>query len=265
MRIGDVRELGRALVGGDHQVGIVAVVAHDRGRRDHLAADHVVGDVEQRTDERAIALGSLGLRLVAAGGQAARHEAALGADRHDHGVLDVLRLHQAEDLGAEVLTAVRPAQAAARDAPHAQVHALDARRMHEDLVHRLRQRHFRDPARIELQRQVGLRRAVRARLEVIGAQRRVDRGQERAQDAVVVDARDAREQPVERAPLRGLGAPPLARLQGRVEARDEQLQRACRRRRRCSRAPLPCRPATAACRAGRTSARRSAAPSPRAR
>jgi hypothetical protein len=39
----------------------------------------------------------------AAGGQAAWDEAALGADRHDDGVLDLLRLHEAEHFGAEIL------------------------------------------------------------------------------------------------------------------------------------------------------------------
>ena len=47
--------------------------------------------------------------------RALEHEPALRADRHDHRVLDHLRLHQAEDLGAVVLEPVRPADAAARD------------------------------------------------------------------------------------------------------------------------------------------------------
>jgi hypothetical protein len=54
-------------------------------------------------------------------------EAALGAGRHDHRVLDQLRLHQAEDLGAEIVAPVGPAQAAAGDRAAAQVDALDAR------------------------------------------------------------------------------------------------------------------------------------------
>jgi hypothetical protein len=50
------------------------------------------------------------------------------------GVLHHLRLHQAEHFRAEVLAAVRPAQAAARDRAEAQVHALDEGRVHEDLA-----------------------------------------------------------------------------------------------------------------------------------
>ena len=47
--------------------------------------------------------------------QCLRQEAALGAGRHDDRVLDLLRLAEAQHLGAEVLGAVRPADAAARD------------------------------------------------------------------------------------------------------------------------------------------------------
>ena len=81
-----------------------------------------------------------------------RHEAALGADRHDHGVLDLLRLDQAEDFGAEILRPVGPADAAARDLAEAQVHAFDARRIDEDLVERPRQRQAVDLAAVELDR-----------------------------------------------------------------------------------------------------------------
>jgi hypothetical protein len=45
--VGQVRERRRALVGGDDEVGIVAVVADDVGRRLDLAEAEVVGDVEQ--------------------------------------------------------------------------------------------------------------------------------------------------------------------------------------------------------------------------
>jgi len=51
-------------------------------------------------------------RLEGGGSRLARSR--LGADRHDDGILDLLRLDQAEDLGAEILRPVGPAQAAAR-------------------------------------------------------------------------------------------------------------------------------------------------------
>jgi hypothetical protein len=114
--VGDVRERGRPLVGGDHQVRIVAVVAHNPLRSHHLVAGVVVGQVEETREERAIAGDSLGdLRLApAADRRPLDHEAALGADRDDQRVLDHLRLHQPEDLGAEVLATIRPPQPAAR-------------------------------------------------------------------------------------------------------------------------------------------------------
>ena len=90
-------------------------------------------------DEGLVAGDALGQPGVAVGGRVGQllgDEAALGADRHDHGVLHHLRLDQAEDLGAEVLAPVGPAQTAARDLAEAQVHALDPRRVHPDLVRR---------------------------------------------------------------------------------------------------------------------------------
>ena len=99
-------------------------------------------------------------------------EAALGADRHDQRVLDHLRLHQPEDLGAEVLAPVRPAHPAARDPAAAQVHALDARRVDEDLELRPRQRQHRDLRRVELERQVRVRLPSAPCLEVVGPQDR---------------------------------------------------------------------------------------------
>ena len=141
--VGDVGERGRALVGGDDQVGIVAVVADDVVRRHDLALDQVVGDVEQAVDEHAVAgdaLGQLGI-AIAADRRALDEEAALRADRHDDRVLDHLRLDQTQHFGAEILAAVRPAQAAARDRAEAQVDAFHARRVDEDFAvrHRLGQ------------------------------------------------------------------------------------------------------------------------------
>ena len=45
--VGQVGERGRALVGRHHQIGVVAVVGPHRRRMDDLAADDVVGQVEQ--------------------------------------------------------------------------------------------------------------------------------------------------------------------------------------------------------------------------
>ena len=67
MRIRDIRERRRALVGGDDEVRIVVVAEHARRRR-YGAVDDVVGDVEQAADERLIARDALALdRLAVAG------------------------------------------------------------------------------------------------------------------------------------------------------------------------------------------------------
>ena len=134
--VGDVGEGRRALVRGDHQVGIVLVVADHVGRRHHFAFLEVVGDVEQAGNEDPVAGDRLGLDLVAATAkrQAARDEAALGADRHDHRVLHLLGLDRAEHLGAEVSSRSDQRKPPASHLAAAQVHALDARRIDEDLV-----------------------------------------------------------------------------------------------------------------------------------
>src|SRR5690606_24341675 len=139
--VGDVGEGRGALVGGDHQAAVVAVVAHHVPRGHRHAVDEVVGEVEQAGDEHAIARDALGLvRLAVHRGVAGRcgrtldDEPALRAHRHDHRVLHRLRLDQAEHLGAEVLPAVRPAQTTTGDGTEPQVHTFDPRRADEDLV-----------------------------------------------------------------------------------------------------------------------------------
>ena len=190
-RVGDVGEGRGALVRGDHQVGVVAVQAHDVCRRHHGLAvgvgDQVVGDLQQRADEDAVG----GLALFHPGAavdgrvrQLLGEEAALGAGRHDHGVLDHLRLDQAQDLGAEVVAAVRPAQAATGDLAEAQVHALDARGADPDLVLGARERRTVDLARHQLE---GQRRGIGV---VVGAQRRLDDVHEAAQQLVGIQRRD---------------------------------------------------------------------------
>ena len=68
-------------------------------------------------------------------------------DRDDDGVLDHLRLHQAEDLGAEVVVPIAPAEAAARDLAAAQVNAFQLARVDVDLEQRARGDHALDAAR----------------------------------------------------------------------------------------------------------------------
>ena len=223
-RVGDVGEGGGALVGRDHEVGIVLVVAHHARRRHDLLADPVVGDVEHAAHQGLVAGHDLGVQggAVAAPGRLLDHEAALGADRHDHAVLDHLRLHQAQHLGPKVLAPVRPADAAARDLAAAQMHALHARRVDEDLVGRVRQRHVGHRRRLELEREIGLvRRALGTRLIEVGAQHGADQAQIAPQDAVLVEIGD-RVQALADAGDEALhlGRPIAAQV--RIEARREQ-------------------------------------------
>src|SRR6185436_11257325 len=97
-------------------------------------------------------------------------EAALGADRHDDRVLYHLRLHQAEDLGAEILAPVGPADAAARDAAAAQMHALHARAVDPDLDQRTGRRQLVELAAVELERDPVLDQTLSVALPEIGAQ-----------------------------------------------------------------------------------------------
>src|SRR4029079_3725328 len=121
--------------------------------RDHALRAEIVGDVEQGGDEQLVrrrALGHYGFPRTSLR-QLLRHKATFGTDRHDNGVLHLLRLDQSEDLGAEVLWPIRPADAPARDLAKAQMDPLDPGRVHEDFVERARGRHTLERTAPELQ------------------------------------------------------------------------------------------------------------------
>ena len=153
--VGRVGERRGALVGRHHQIRVVAVPPDHARRRHHLVVDDVVGHVEHRRDERLVAGQHLGLvRLTVGGvGQALAHEAALGPGGDDDRVLDLLRLDQAEHLGAEVLEPVRPAQPAARHPAETQVHRFQPGRVDEDLELGPRRGEPGHAARVELEHQ----------------------------------------------------------------------------------------------------------------
>ena len=138
--VGVVRERRRALVGSDHEIRVVRVVSFHLWRRDDLLADAVVGNVEQSAQIILVAGDSflhvgLALRRRRC---ALEYETALRSDRNDDSVLDHLRLDQSQDLGTEIFGPVRPAQSASRRFAAAQMHTLEARRVHKNLEHRLR-------------------------------------------------------------------------------------------------------------------------------
>ena len=68
--VGKIGEAGGALVGGNHQIGVVAVVSDDIRRRydamsSRLLRDNVVGKVEQTADQRLVTFDRFGPQLVA--------------------------------------------------------------------------------------------------------------------------------------------------------------------------------------------------------
>ena len=82
------------------------------------------------------------------------HEAALGPGRDDDRVLHLLGLGQPQDLGAEVLPPVRPAQPATGHGREPQVHGLQPRRVDERLEPRPWVGQFRHGGGIQLEHQV---------------------------------------------------------------------------------------------------------------
>ena len=92
--------------------------------------DNVVGDGKQRPDEYFIGLSSFRKPCIAINahvGQALGVEPAFGSGGHDNGVFHPLRLHQAKNLRAEVITPVGPAQATAGDRSGTQMDTLQPR------------------------------------------------------------------------------------------------------------------------------------------
>ena len=118
--------------------------------------DDIVGEVQEAADQGLVAFDRFGPEFVGCSGWLLDDEPAFRSDRDDDRVLDRLRLHQPENLGAEILLAVGPADAAAGDLAGAHVHRLDARTVHVDLKERPRQRHQLDLAAGELDREIGL-------------------------------------------------------------------------------------------------------------
>ena len=228
--VGDVGKGGGALVGGDDEIGVIAIVPHGVVGRHDCVTVEIIGEFEQRANEDAIGFSAFRHPGIAIGGrrQAFGHEAAFGADRHDDGVLDLLCLNQTQDLGAKILRPVGPAQAAARHLAEAQMNAFDTRRIDENLVKRPRRRQVLDLARFEFERDHRTRMPVLADLPQIGADGGLHQIGEKAQDAVFVERGDGFELLLNlgengRLACRALGA---GRDEVRVEAGLEQRDNA---------------------------------------
>jgi hypothetical protein len=155
----------------------------------NLALDDIVSDRKQGADENAVAFGALGEPCLTVGGawQRLRIETTLCAGRHDYSIFNALRLHQAEDFGAEIIAPIRPAQAATRNWPSAQVNALNAGGVDENFAPRLWRGKPRNERTINLERQ----RLARGGRERIGAQRRLYDRTVETKDTVFIKAFDA--------------------------------------------------------------------------
>src|ERR1700704_1579205 len=67
-RVGDVGKGGSALVGGDNEIGVIAIVPHGVvGRHDRVAIE-IIGEFEQRANEDAIGFGAFRHPGIAIGG-----------------------------------------------------------------------------------------------------------------------------------------------------------------------------------------------------
>ena len=109
--VSDIGETGGTLIGGNYQVGIFVVLAHDVPRPDNAILGAIVRDIQQSPDIELIAGYALLLNFIPGhiGLQLTRDKTALGSHWHDNRVLDLLCLHQAQDLCAEILRPIRPA------------------------------------------------------------------------------------------------------------------------------------------------------------
>src|SRR5207244_7517859 len=126
-----------------------------------------VGQVEQAADQDLVALDPLAHQPPPTGRGTLDDEPALRPDRHDDRVLDRLRLHQAEDLAAEILLAIGPADAAAGDLAGAHMDAFRAWAVNVDLVKRTRRREEIERAGGKLDREHRLRFTIEQRLIII--------------------------------------------------------------------------------------------------
>ena len=201
---------------------------HTRGRHDNAILD-IVGDVEQRLDEDPVGGDPLFHHVVARAG--ARHQLrqkpAFRAGRNNHRVLHLLRFAQPENLGAEILRPIRPANAAARNRREAHVHAFDARTVDPNLAKGARLRRTFDKLGIEFEGYGVRQLAVCAKLVEVGAQCHADQVQVRTQDAVLVQTLHLGERTLDPHPDGHFELRPLLErhLAGWVEPDVEQLDK----------------------------------------
>ena len=120
---------------GPDEIRVIALSSHPTLWNTDLAVDNVVSNFEQRRDEGLVASDAVGKDLVAAAsGDALGKKTAVGAGRHNNGVLHDLSFHQAKHCGAEIFTSIRPAQTTASDIATAQMDTFDVRRIDKNFI-----------------------------------------------------------------------------------------------------------------------------------
>ena len=132
--IGNVRETRCAFISCNHEIRIFAIANNHFLRMLHAIARQIICHRQKRADEDFITrLTFSGPASAVARGrwQLLGIKASLCSCRNDHRVFHALRFHQAQDLCAEIVAPVRPAQAAARNRPGTQVNAFDPSRIDE--------------------------------------------------------------------------------------------------------------------------------------
>ena len=141
-------ERGSSIADPDH----LLLLAQDKTGYENLMSLISEGYLLADGGDPAVAFDALAQARGAVGGRQFRDESAFRTDRHDNGVLDALRFHESEDFRAEILRAIGPAQAAARDLAATQMYAFDRGRVDENLERGFRLGQTRHEFRQKLQR-----------------------------------------------------------------------------------------------------------------
>ena len=127
--VGNIGECRRAFVSRNHQVGIIIIVTNHILRRYNLPFDQIIGYVQQGTDKRLIAGNPFCHKRIAAAvfRQALGDKTAFGTHRYDDRIFNLLGFYQSQHLGAEIITAIRPAQTTTGHPATPQMHTFDTR------------------------------------------------------------------------------------------------------------------------------------------
>ena len=159
---------------------------------DDLSLDQVVGEVQETSNEGLVLFPNMLSELGALSRWVLENKSALGTDRHDHGVLCHLGLHQAQHFRPEVVRPVTPANPPPGHPSTPQMDSFHVGRAHKDLEERAWIRHDRNLAGIDLE---GDARVVQKK---VGPHGGLDDPKKGAQSLVLGQGRNRRQLFVER-------------------------------------------------------------------